>query len=115
MRAELLLLKLRVGHKGLAGVGTGSLHTHRATFSSWLQASLGQFHNDSDGNPALELDYWPSKGVQLAKTFQLDQLPSAQFFGTGCLSSPLQSFFLPLPRPHGSNSPETIYLKSEQH
>ena len=34
MRAELLLLKLRVGQKGLAGVGTGSLHTHRATFSS---------------------------------------------------------------------------------
>ena len=34
MRAALLLLKLRVGHKGLAGVGIGSLHTHRATFSS---------------------------------------------------------------------------------
>ena len=91
MRAELLLLKLRVGQKGLAGVGTGSLHTHRATFSSWLQASLGQFHIDSDGNPALELDYWPSKGVQLAKIFQPDQHPSARFCGTGCLSSPLQS------------------------
>ena len=91
VRIELLLLKLRVGRKELAGVGTGSLHTHRATFSSWLQTSLGQFHIDSDGSTALELDYWPSKGVQLAKTFQPDQHPCARFCGASCLLSPFQS------------------------